>query len=178
MRIDALAPEQMNAAQRRVYDEAVSGKRGQAPVPLLAWIHSPALAGHAQRLGEAIRFEVSLPPRVVALAALMIAAHWRSPHILLAQEAKLRAAGIPATVLARLAAGKLPALEDTTDIATYTVVRMLLDKQELDDTTYALAIAAFGQQGVVELVTTAGYYTMVAMTLKTFQIDGGGETPR
>jgi 4-carboxymuconolactone decarboxylase len=178
MRIDALAPEQMNAAQRSVYDEAVSGRRGQAPVPLIAWIHSPVLAGHAQRLGEAIRFEVSLPARVVALAALIVAAHWRSPHILLAQEAKLRAAGIPAAVLARLAIGKLPALEDPTDIAAYTVVRMLLDKQELDDATYALAVSTFGQRGVVELVATAGYYTMVAMTLKTFQIDGGGAPER
>jgi 4-carboxymuconolactone decarboxylase len=170
MRIDALAPERMNAAQRSVYDEAVSGKRGQAPVPLIAWIHSPALAGHAQRLGEAIRFEVSLPARVVALTALIIAAHWRSPHIVLAQEAKLRAAG--------LAIGKSSALEDPADMAAYTVVRMLLDKQELDDATYALALSTFGRQGVVELVATAGYYTMVAMTLKTFQIDGGGEPER
>jgi 4-carboxymuconolactone decarboxylase len=171
MRIDALTPETMDAAQRDVYEEAVGGRRGKAPLPLTAWIHSPALAGHAQRLGEAIRFEVSLPPRVVALAALIVGAQWRCAHIWLAQEAKLRAAGMPAATLARLAESKVPILDDPMDLAAYTVARTLLEKQSLDDATYAMAVATFGQRGVVELITACGYYTMVAMTLTTFKID-------
>ena len=36
----------------------------------------------------------------------------------------------------------------------------------------------FGEQGVVELIATIGYYTMVSMTLNTFEIETAtGEIP-
>src|ERR1700721_2759142 len=120
MRIETLAPERMTAAQRCVYDEALGGRRGQAPVPLTAWIYSPVVARHAQRLGEAIRFELALPARVVALAALIVASHWRAPYVWFAQEAKLRAAGFPAAGVEAIANGKMPVLDNATDMAVYT----------------------------------------------------------
>jgi 4-carboxymuconolactone decarboxylase len=171
MRIEALTPEKMNAAQRSVHDEAAGGQRGHAPVPLTAWIRSPALARHAQRLSEAIRFDAALPPRIIALAALTVAAHWRAPYVWSAQEKKVVAAGIARSAIDAIANRTEPALTDPHDAAAYRVVHALQEKQELDDATYAVAIAAFGEQGLVELVATAGYYTMVSMTLKTFQID-------
>jgi 4-carboxymuconolactone decarboxylase len=171
MRIEALTPEQMNTAQRNVHDEAAGGQRGHAPVPLTAWIRSPALARHAQRLGEAIRFDVTLPPRIVALAALIVAGYWRAPYVWSAQEKKVVAAGIPRAAIDAIANHTVPVLNDPQDAAVYNVVQTLLEKQELDDLTYATAIAIFGEQGLVELVATAGYYTLVSMTLKTFQID-------
>ena len=36
--------------------------------------------------------------------------------------------------------------------------------------TYEKAIAAFGETGVVDLVGTVGYYTLVSMTLNVFEI--------
>jgi 4-carboxymuconolactone decarboxylase len=172
MRIEALEPQQLDATRRSVYDEAVGGQRGQAPVPLTAWIHSPAIARHAQRLGEAIRFETTLAPRVVALAALTIAAHWRAPYVWSTQEAKVRQAGIAATAIEAIAAGKDPGLADDTDRTVHAVVRTLLDQRGLDEALYQRAVEHFGVQGVVELVAAAGYYTMVCMSLKTFEIEG------
>jgi 4-carboxymuconolactone decarboxylase len=171
MRIEALTPEQMNTAQRSVHDEAAAGQRGHAPVPLTAWIRSPALARHAQRLGEAIRFDAALPPRIIALAALTVAAYWRAPYVWSAQEKKVAAAGVSRSAIDAIANRTAPVLDDPHDAAAYSVVHALLEKQELDDATYAMAIAAFGEQGVVELVATAGYYTLVSMTLKTFRIE-------
>ncbi|WP_233830195.1 carboxymuconolactone decarboxylase family protein [Paraburkholderia sp. ZP32-5] len=177
MRIEALAREQMNDEQRAVHDEASGGRRGKAPVPLTAWIHSPAIAAHAQRLGEALRFESTLPSRVVALAALIVAAHWRAPYVWSAQEAKLRAAGMPDDAIRAIAHHQAPALDDIEDRAAYAAVSMLLNQRALDDATYALAVEVFGERGVVELIAAAGYYTMVAMTLNTFEIDAGASMP-
>jgi hypothetical protein len=40
----------------------------------------------------------------------------------------------------------------------------------MDDATYAKGIAAFGLDGMIELVTTAGLYTMISMMLATFRV--------
>ncbi len=43
---------------------------------------------------------------------------------------------------------------------------------------YENAVACFGEQGVVELIATIGYYTMVSMTLNAFEIETAtGEVP-
>jgi 4-carboxymuconolactone decarboxylase len=177
MRIQALAREQMNAAQQSAWDEAVGGRRGAPPVPLTAWIHSPPIAAHAQRLGEALRFDTVLPSRGVALAALMIAARWRAPHIWRAQEAKLRDAGMSEAAITAVAQNETPALENAHDRVVHATIRMLLDYHSLDDATHAAALDASGKRGLVELVAVAGYYTMVAMTLKAFEMDEGASMP-
>jgi 4-carboxymuconolactone decarboxylase len=38
------------------------------------------------------------------------------------------------------------------------------------DTIYRAAVAAIGEQGVVELVGVLGYYTLISMTLNAFAI--------
>jgi 4-carboxymuconolactone decarboxylase len=131
------------------------------------------LARHAQRLGEAVRFETMLAPRVIGLAALMIAAHWRSPYPWSAQEAKVREAGFPPAAIAAIAAQQDPGLADDTDRLVYAMMRALLDQRRLDDALYAELVERFGVQGVAELAAAAGYYTMVCMSLNTFEIDGG-----
>lgn len=41
---------------------------------------------------------------------------------------------------------------------------------EVSDDTYVRAIAAFGKQGVAELINLCGFHTMVSMSLNTFRI--------
>ena len=44
----------------------------------------------------------------------------------------------------------------------------LLTQGRVGDDTFALAVARFGYQTVVELVGVAGFYSMVALTLNAF----------
>ena len=43
----------------------------------------------------------------------------------------------------------------------------LLQNQGVSDSTYAKAVARFGEQGTIELVTVAAYYTYQSMVLNT-----------
>ena len=52
MRLKLLSPGEMSAEQKETYDEAISGKRGAPPAPMMAWLNSPDMARHATRLGE------------------------------------------------------------------------------------------------------------------------------
>ena len=40
----------------------------------------------------------------------------------------------------------------------------------ISDATYAAAVDAFGETGLVELVTTVGYYCLISVTLNAFEI--------
>ena len=62
--------ESMNPQQRAVYDNIVSGPRGRLVGPLRAVLHNPDLAERWQRLGEILRFDTVLPPKLNELAAL------------------------------------------------------------------------------------------------------------
>ncbi len=64
MRFKSLNRDEMTEAQRAVVDDATAGKRGTAPPPVLAWLHSPEMAQRAQKLGEFVRYDTSLPPRL------------------------------------------------------------------------------------------------------------------
>jgi 4-carboxymuconolactone decarboxylase len=78
MRIKDLSIDEMTDAQRRVAEEAASGKRGRVPGPLRVWLHSPEFGARAQRLGEFVRYDTVLGPKLSELAILVTARFWTS----------------------------------------------------------------------------------------------------
>jgi 4-carboxymuconolactone decarboxylase len=51
------------------------------------------------------------------------------------------------------------------EAAVYDFCKELHEKKSVSDTTYATALARFGENGVVDLVGVSGYYTLVSMVL-------------
>ena len=64
MRLKLLSPGEMTPEQKDTYDEAIAGKRGAPPAPMMAWLNSPEMARHATRLGEVPRFNTMFPPKL------------------------------------------------------------------------------------------------------------------
>ena len=60
--------------------------------------------------------------------------------------------------------------DDTDGLAVFQFARELLENHSVSDATYAQLRNRFGDRGCVDLVGIVGYYTLVAMTLNTFQI--------
>ena len=63
----------------------------------------------------------------------------------------------------------LPVLPETQAVS-YAVASELVRDHGLSDTTYARARTAFGEPGVIELVSVVGYYCMVALVLNAFEV--------
>jgi len=160
----------MDAAQRIAYDAARSGRRQYIPAPLKAWLYSPEVALHAYRYGETVRFDLHLAPATTAIAALTTATWWRADFVQGVQEAKLRAEGVADPVIAAIRSGQDPVLLDPLQAAAYAVTRTILTERALSDAAYARAVAALGEQKLVELVAAIGYYTLVSLTAVTFGI--------
>jgi 4-carboxymuconolactone decarboxylase len=174
-RIKIRAPEDMTEQQRRVYNEAVAGRRGRAPAPLLAWLESPVLADRAQRLGEFVRYETSLPPRLSELAILVTARYWTAQFEWTAHKAEALKAGLDPEIIDDIANRRPPRFKNPDEPVVYDFSFGLNRMHAVPDNLYAKAVAMIGLRGVVELVGILGYYTLISMTLNTFEIEPEGK---
>src|SRR2546426_12540188 len=98
-RITIPTPAEMNDEQRQVYEATVAGRRGRAPAPLLVWLQSPELANRAQKLGELVRYETTLPPRLSELAILVVARFWTAHYEWFAHKREALKAGVDPGVI-------------------------------------------------------------------------------
>jgi 4-carboxymuconolactone decarboxylase len=74
-------------------------------------------------------------------------------------------AGLSPTIAQAIAAGRRPEGMDAEETAIYTFATELIETKEVSDATFKAVADRFGQQGVVDLIATMGYYTLVSMTL-------------
>ncbi|MGO2288024.1 MAG: carboxymuconolactone decarboxylase family protein [Pseudomonas helleri] len=169
-RLGTLTEAQMDDAQRAVLKEILNGPRGNLDGPFLAWIHSPQLASHAQRLGAFCRYSTRLELRLTELAILATAAWWQSQAEWQIHEPIARNAGLCDSVIEALRQQAKPDFAREDESLVYRVGKQLYEHRRVDEVLYAEAVAAFGEPAMVELIGVFGYYALVAMTLNVFAV--------
>lgn len=176
-RLDVIQPEAMTDAQRRVHDEIVQGPRGTVhgrsiglSGPFNAWIRSPVLADHAQRLGAFLRFGTALPARLTELAIIVVGRHMNARFEFAAHAPLAIRAGLDPAIVEAIRTRTPPRFAAADEAAVYDLAMALVNRHDVDDATYARAHATVGEAGLVELVAIVGYYGMVSLTLNTFRV--------
>ncbi len=169
-RIPFPSTETMTAEQRRVYDAVVAGPRGVVVGPLRAALHSPELAERWQRLGEYLRYDMSVPAKLRELAILVTARRWNSQLEWLIHEEAARKAGLAEPIIEAIHRGEPPAFEDPEEAAIYEYAREMQERGEVSEAVYRKVADRWKPLGVVELTALIGYYTMVSMTLNAHEI--------
>jgi len=164
-RFKPLSPEVMTDAQRKVYEAIAGGPRGGVRGPFNPLLRSPELADRAQKMGEYIRFNTSLPPRLSEFAILITARYWGSQYEWHAHHPLALKAGLPPKVAEDLAHGRRPAGMTEDESSVYDFCSELHRDKAVSDATYATALKRFGERGVVDLIGVSGYYTLVSMVL-------------
>lgn len=170
----------MNAEQRAVYDDIVTGPRARLVGPLRAALHNPALADRWQKMGALLRFGTSIAPRHSELAILVTARRWNSQLEWYVHAAAAQVAGLPRAVIDAMLVATPPTFDDASDAAVYEYARQLLQHGGVDEPAYQAVLETFGEAGTVELTAIIGYYSMVAMTLNAHHIplpDEGAAPP-
>jgi 4-carboxymuconolactone decarboxylase len=164
-------PEHPTPEQAEVIAEVVSGKRGKVPGPMIGWLPNPELARRAQRLGELLRYETSLEPVLSELAILICGRHWTSHYEWTAHKRIALEAGLDPRTVADIAARKTrPFLRGVREETVYAVASTLLSQTKIDDALFAQGVATLTERGMVDLVGILGYYSLVALTLNTFEL--------
>jgi 4-carboxymuconolactone decarboxylase len=152
----------MTPAQREAAQALINGPRKGVYGPFLPLLRSPVLLDRVAKTGEYLRFDSVLDARVRELATCAVARHvgnqfeW-TMHAPLAVKA-----GVSAQAVESLRLGARPKALKPDEEAALDFTHELLRTHGTCDPTYAAALAAFGEQGVVELATLVGYFAMVS----------------
>jgi 4-carboxymuconolactone decarboxylase len=170
-RLPPLDLARLTPEQRAVADAIVSGPRGGLRGPFEPWLRSPVLADRAQKLGEYCRFSSSLPRDLSELAILLTGKRYRAQFEFWAHVRLARQAGLPEDIIEAVRMGRRPRLRRESEQVVYDVVTEYFATNRVSDATYKRAIATLGEQGLVDLVGTVGYYSLVSITLNVFQME-------
>src|SRR5882672_8960138 len=128
-RLKPLDEKDLSDAQRRVYREIASGPRGGVRGPFNALLRSPELADRAQKLGEYVRFNASLPEQLKEFAILITARYWTAQYEWHAHHAHAMKAGLAPAIAADLAEGRRPAEMSEDAAAVFDFCRELHEKK-------------------------------------------------
>jgi 4-carboxymuconolactone decarboxylase len=169
MRLKLISPDEMNADQKATYDEAVAGKRGSAPAPMLAWLSSPEMARHATRLGETLRFNTMFPAKLSEIAILVTARHFTAHYEWWAHKRLALKGGMDVKIIEAIRDRRTPEFDDPTAAMIYQVAKSLHEGHGLSKRLYQDAVKVLTERGLVEIIGLCGYYTLVSLTLNTFE---------
>jgi 4-carboxymuconolactone decarboxylase len=169
MRLKLLSPDEMSADQRQTYDESIAGKRGAPPPPMMAWLNSPEMARHATRLGEVMRFDTVFPARISEIAILVTARHWTAHYEWFAHKRLALKGGLDPKIIDDIRDRRTPQFDDPKAKLVYDVAKSLHEGHGIAKGLYEEAVKMVGERGVVEIIGLCGYYTMVSMTLNSFE---------
>ena len=161
---------QLHIKHQKKVVEAIVARMGGLGGPYPAMIHSPKLTDLAQQMGKFIRGETTLPQRLTELAIVIIGRLWTAQIEWYAHAPLARKAGLEDSILQAIARRETPEFVNEDEKVVYEFAMELNENKRVSDATYAAAIKMFGAQGVVELVGLLGFYTLVAMTLNTFEL--------
>jgi 4-carboxymuconolactone decarboxylase len=180
-RLTPIPFDQMTPAQQEQYERLKRtrepGRDGQFGGPFDPWIRSPEVAKHALRVGNFIWERTSIGRRIVELAIIVTGRHWRSNVEWVAHARMAKDQGISDEVIQAVFERRMPADAPEDEKLTIEVCRALHETQDLPLPLYRRAVAQWGEQGLMDMIQTIGYYTFVSMTLNAFDIPTGEGQP-
>jgi len=169
-RYPELRPDQMTEAQTRVYASIAGGPRGGVRGPFNALLRSPELADRVQAVGEYLRFNSSLAPRLNELAILVNARFWGSKYEWYAHRPLAEKAGLAPAIADDIARNARPASMQADEAIVYDFCVALHTTHAVEDALFARAVGVLGERGVIDLIGVSGYYTLVSMVLNVADV--------
>lgn len=139
----------------------VDGPRKGVYGPFLPLLRSPVLLERLAKVGEYLRFESVLDARIRELATCAAARHASNQFEWTMHAPLALQAGVAQATVESLRLGARPRQLPADEEAALDFAQELMRTQGVSDPTYAAALQAFGEQGVVELASLVGYFTMV-----------------
>jgi 4-carboxymuconolactone decarboxylase len=164
-RMPPLTADKMNEAQRNAAAELTAGPRKGVKGPFIPLLRSPQLMDRLQKVGEYLRFQCSLEPRISEFIMLIVSREWTQQFEWAVHVPLGRKAGLQDEVIGALAEGRRPSAMRADEEIVYDFCEELLRTKGVSDTTYRRAVGAFGENGVVDIIGVAGYFTTVSMVL-------------
>lgn len=147
--------------------------------PFNAWVHAPSVGARLTTLGAVLRFRTSIDRRLLELAIITVGACWKAEYEWWAHTQMARDHGVSEAVIDAIGRGEALQFDRRDEHVVHAAAQQLATTGRLEEETYREARDLLGDQGLVELVSLCGYYTLISFTVNAFDVElPAGETPR
>ncbi len=161
--------DQVDAKDHAIVD-AIVESRGALQGPFTMFLHCPELSGRLAHLGAFVRFEGSLDMRVRVLAAMVTAREFDAVYVWGAQTGSARRQGVPESTITAIREEHTTGIPpEDAQIVEFT--QQLLQNHRVDDATMQAMQARFDNEELIQLTGAIGYYSMLAMTVNTCELE-------
>ncbi len=164
-RMPPLADDQLTDVQRAAVEAVTSGPRGKLLACFEPLLRSPEMLTRVQAVGEYIRYQSILDDDLVELVILCVARHWDQEFEWAIHQPIALEKGLPPEVVQGVGEGRRPAIGRVELAAVWDLVSELQERREVSDAVYDVALGLLGEEKLVEVLGTTGYYTTLAMVM-------------
>eukprot|EP00929_Paragymnodinium_shiwhaense_P121292 TRINITY_DN93464_c0_g1_i1.p1 TRINITY_DN93464_c0_g1~~TRINITY_DN93464_c0_g1_i1.p1 ORF type:complete len:259 (+),score=31.70 TRINITY_DN93464_c0_g1_i1:69-845(+) len=186
-RLPGMSPTSLTVQQKSLYDEIVASAKdskgrplktrvdaatGHLTGPFNAMLLNPVLGKDFVTHLAHLRFNATLP-HVAETVILFVAYSYKADYIFCVHSHLAQVAGLTAPAIEALREGKASDELPADSAAAMAVVQQVLTGtgfQAVSDAVYNEAIRHLGQQGVFEVVSTAGFYVTLSQLLNVFRV--------
>lgn len=173
-RLPPIPAELYSDEQRQAVRAFVADRTVPVSGPFVPLTRSPALMLAAKNLEDYFRSKGVLAPRIKELTILVVCREWTQQVEWQIHNPKALQAGLSREAVAAIADGRRPATLSDDEQTAYDLSLELLRFKRVSDPTYQRAVAAFGEQGVVELLAVNGYYLLLAAVMNGARTTAAG----
>ena len=167
-RMPPIPADEMTEAQREIaakYEAERGSTIGTGPwAPLL---RTPEILRLMLDMRMHVRDRTLLGARLSEFAMLIAAREWTQQYVWNAHRPAAIRAGLSPEIITALAAGRRPQQMAEDEEILYDLCMELHRNKSVSDATYARALAAFKEEGIIEAVAIEGYYALIAMVMNT-----------
>lgn len=163
--------DQVPAKDQDTFD-AIVASRGAVQGPFTMFMHNPELAGRVAHLGAYIRFEGDLDMRVRVLAAMTVGREFETMYVWGAQTEGARKLGVPESTIDAIRAKRTSGMPPE-DALIVEFTQQLVQNHRVSQRTFDAIQKRFGDEQLIQLTGTIGYYAMLSMTVNACQLQAG-----
>ena len=160
----------MTDEQRAVAKEIAGARGGVLGGPFAIWVRDAELAKRINHLSDRLRRNSGFEKRLLELLVLVVTREWKANYAWSAHAAQALQLGVDPAVVDAIRDGTPPPFARDDERLIYDLTSELLRTKALSDATYARGLDALGLDLMIELVTSAGLYTVISMTLAVFDV--------
>jgi 4-carboxymuconolactone decarboxylase len=164
-RLPPIPADKLTEAQKKAASEFEANRKQPIFGPFVPLSRSPQLMLAAERMGNKVRFDNSLPRDVSEFAILLISRRMTQQYEWYIHAADGRTAGLSEAIIQAVADGRRPENMSEGQEIVYEFSQELNDFHSVTDRTYARMVAKFGEQGVMDFIGLNGYYSFISMVL-------------
>lgn len=176
-KIQPVSREEATPEQRRMADPIFEARGGQYGGPWGILLHCPELFEKAGALGSHLRDGASLPRRLSELVIAMTARNWTAQFEWAAHHRQGLAHGLAPELLEAIRVRERPDFTEADEEIVYDYVTELYANAGISDAVHRRALEALGVEGLVSIISVAGFYSYVAMVINAFDLEPRQENP-